>query len=286
MAGRALYPCEKGKVVERPGEIRFVTYLSPSIPRSFFEAVAEHISRGLGSPVTLSEETAVSGPAGGEPEPFSNGAADVGFMCAPSFLWLNDLASPPVELLGAPVFGDARNGGRAVYFSEVVVRRDSPARSFEDLLGCSWAYNDDRSLSGYYSLLEKLSEAGGRGAGKLRHSGSHLDSLQLVARGGVDAAAIDSNVLALQLSSEPGLGRELRILESWGPYAVQPVVVRTSLDRDTRALLRESLLGNGAGPEIPISLASFGLQRFAPVVPEDYAAERQTLRACHNAYLP
>ncbi len=253
-----------------------MTYLSPSIPRSFFEAVAEHMSRGLGRPVTLSEETAVSGPAGGEPEPFSNGTADVGFMCAPSFLWLSELASPPVELLGAPVFWDARNGGRAVYFSEVVVRHDSPARSFEDLLGCSWAYNDDRSLSGYYSLLEKLSESGGR-AGELRHSGSHLDSLRLVARGAVDAAAIDSNVLALQLGSEPDLGQGLRILESWGPYAVQPVVVRTSLDRETKELLRGSLLGNGAGPEMPPLLTGFGLQRFAPVVPEDYAAERRTL---------
>ena len=94
---------------EHPGEIRFVTYLSPSIPRELFEAIIEHVRRTLGCErASLRVEARVSGPERGSTDPFSGDEADVGFMCLPSFVWLRELRPPPVELLGvAPVFEDA-----------------------------------------------------------------------------------------------------------------------------------------------------------------------------------
>ena len=150
---------------EHRGEIRFITYLSPSIPRELFEAIVEHVRRTLGCARTsLRVETRVSGPERGSADPFSGDEADVGFMCLPSFVWLRELRPPSAELLGvAPVFEDVRASGRPVYFCDVVVRRDSPVRSFADLGGRSWVYNDACSLSGYYNLLKK--EAGREGGG-------------------------------------------------------------------------------------------------------------------------
>jgi phosphonate transport system substrate-binding protein len=89
------------------------------------------VHRALGQQASLSEEPRVSEPVRGGSDPFSEGEANVGFMCAPSFFWLRELEAPPVELLGtAPVFQDSRTPGRPVYFSDVIVRRESPARSF------------------------------------------------------------------------------------------------------------------------------------------------------------
>ncbi len=125
-------------------------------------------------------------------------------MCAPSLFWLRELAVPQVELLpAAPVFRDGRAMGRPVYFSELVVQRDSPAGSFLDLRGRSWTYNDPCSLSGYYNLLKKLAEMGEdvEFFGRTCCSGSHLNSMELVASGEVDAAATDSNVLRIGLRS-------------------------------------------------------------------------------------
>lgn len=97
----------------------------------------------------------------GVENPFSTGEADVGFMCLPSFFWLRELEEPPVELLpSAPVFQDSRTSGRTIYFSEMIVRRESPVGSFLDLRGCSWAYNDPCSSSGYYNVLKKLAKMG------------------------------------------------------------------------------------------------------------------------------
>ena len=142
------------------GELRFITYLSPSLPAAFFEAVVSHLGLMIGCKTSLLLETEVSGPVGAFDDPFSSGEADVGFMCAPPFVRLRELDPPPVELLGAPVFRDARTSGRPVYFSEVVVRCEDPARSVGDLGKRSWAYNDACSLSGYYSLLDKMSQIG------------------------------------------------------------------------------------------------------------------------------
>src|ERR687896_712686 len=149
-------------MTEYSGELRFITSLSPGIPQRLFEVIVDHVRRTLGYERTvLRVETRVSGPVRGTRDPFSSGEADVGFMCTPSFVWLRELRPPPVELLGvAPVFGDARTSGRPVYFCDVVVLHNGPIRSFADLRGRSWAYNDACSLSGYYCPLNKLVEIG------------------------------------------------------------------------------------------------------------------------------
>jgi phosphate/phosphite/phosphonate ABC transporter binding protein len=184
------------------------------------------------------------------------------------------------------VFQDSRTPGRPVYFSEMIVRRGSPVGSFLDLRGGSWAYNDPCSLSGYYSLLEKLGRLGeDEGFFKrVVYSGSHLNSMEMVVRGDIDAAAIDSNVLKIKLKSSPELGEQLRVLESWGPFPVQPIVLRSDLHPDLKDRLHAGLLTINADPRTSPTLARFGLERFAPVTYEHYAPEEQALRKCERAY--
>jgi phosphonate transport system substrate-binding protein len=207
-------------------DIRFVTYLAPSIPQALFEALADHVQRALGHErVSLRVESRASGPQkGGECSSFAE-EADVAFMCAPSFIWLRNLRPPPAELLGVlPVFDDERNQGKPVYFCDVVVRNDAPIHAFPELEGGSWAYNDACSLSGYYSLLNKLAESGADEGffDNIRCSGSHLASMEAVLGGEADAAAIDSNVLRIRLREVPALSKKLRVIESWGPYPISP----------------------------------------------------------------
>jgi phosphonate transport system substrate-binding protein len=48
-------------------------------------------------------------------------------------------ATPPVEPLAAPVLAGDRYRGRPVYYSDVIVRQNSPITCLEELRGCSWA---------------------------------------------------------------------------------------------------------------------------------------------------
>ena len=253
-------------------DIRFVTYLSPSIPQAIFEALADHVQRALGHVrVSLRVESQSSGPQkGGECSTF----ADVAFMCAPSFVWLRDLRPPPVELLGVlPVFDDERNQGRPVYFCDVIVRNDTPIQAFSELEGASWAYNDSCSLSGYYSLLNKLTESGTDESffDNVFCSGSHLNSIEAVLNSRADAAAIDSNVLRIRLREAPALRKELRVIESWGPYPIQPVVVSSALRPDLKQRLHAAFLSTEQDQQTRRTLRLFGLNRFVAAVLEDYS---------------
>ena len=109
-------------------------------------------------------------------------------------------------------------------------------------------------------------------------SGSHLNSMQMVARGEVDAAAIDSNVLGIKLRSAPELRGRLRVIETWGPFPIQPVVLRSGLHPRLKDRLRAALLAIGEDAPAPPALAGFGLQRFAPVTYGHYAPERVALQ--------
>ena len=255
-------------------EIRFVTYLSPSIPQAFFEALADHLQRSLGrEKVSLRIETRVSGPRRGYECSTFGDKVDVAFMCAPSFIWLRRLRPPPAELLGAaPVFDDERNAGKPVYFCDVIVRDEAPIQTFSDLQGCAWAYNDKSSLSGYYGLLDKLAESGKdeNFFGSVTCSGSHLNSIEAVLQCEADAAAIDSNVLRIKLRETPTLRNKLRVIESWGPYPIQPIVVNSNLHPNLKHQLRAAFFKTTEDERTRRVLQRFGLSRFVAVDRETY----------------
>jgi phosphonate transport system substrate-binding protein len=232
--------------------IRLISYLAPSIPAELFELVARHVAQRCGVETAIEFDPTISGPLAGDDDPFADGRADIGFVCAPTYRWMRER----VSLLPALVPLDPRAGGRPVYFADVVVRADSGIERFEQLHGRRWAFNDRNSRSGWFSMLERV---GGntRFFSELVHAGSHLQSLEVVRDGRVDGAAIDSNVLFRQ--SRDGL----RVVESWGPFPIQPVIVRNGMDTALKLRIANALL------ELD-GLAPFGFARFAHVAAVDY----------------
>jgi len=233
-----------GESGSRPS-LRAVTYLAPGIPREFFDFVVDHLARTLDLDVSLSIESRSSGPMHGDVDPFASGEVDLGFVCSPSYFYLRSQPNPSVVLVPAGfVFEDPRNQGRPVYFSEVVVRRDHSASSFEELAGARWGYNDECSLSGYFSTLQELEQ---RGLDRSffrdwARTGSHCSSIDAVLAGKIDGAAIDSIALDAMRRQRPELLDTLRVVASFGPYPIQPVVLRAGLQAELLAPLTEALL--------------------------------------------
>jgi phosphonate transport system substrate-binding protein len=253
--------------------LRFVTYLAPSLPMALFQLVVERVGRDLDVPVSLIAETRISGPPAGATDPFTADAVDVAFVCAPSYLRMAAQSHAPVRLVAAaPVFDDPRAGGLPVYFADVIVARAHRARTFDELGGTVWAYNDVASLSGWYCVLDQLSRRD-LALDFFRDcvaSGSHLASIDAVANGTVDAAAVDSNVLACRRRADPDVARRIRVLETWGPFPIQPVVAASRLPRTLHAELAGALLAMA-----PVTDA--GLRGFAPVDEAWYEADRDRL---------
>src|ERR671918_604215 len=136
-----------GRVAQREGgartdRLRFGTYLvSNATTLALYELVTEEVGRRLDLPTELVVETSY--------ESCERDQNEVCFVCSLPYVAFErrglDLAVP----VAAPVLQGERYGGRPIYFSDVIVHRDSPFLTFLDLRGRSWAYNEPLSWSGY-----------------------------------------------------------------------------------------------------------------------------------------
>src|SRR5262245_875014 len=80
---------------------------------------------------------------------FDRGVNHVCWVCGLGYVLKSERRDFPIELLAAPVMEGARYGGRAIYFSDVVVHQNSTFCSFADLRLASWSFNESGSHSGY-----------------------------------------------------------------------------------------------------------------------------------------
>jgi phosphonate transport system substrate-binding protein len=240
------------------GPLRFVTFLAPNM-LPVYRFLTERISERLGRPVELV--------VGASFDEFEAGEADLGVICGLPYVWLADRHPAPVEPLAAPVLAGDRYGGRPVYFSDVIVQRDSPIGCLEELRGCSWAYNEPASHSGHTVTLYGLVRMGARPGFFTRvvEAGFHQRAIRLVHSGAVDAAAIDSQVLAVELRDHPHLADRLRVVGAFGPSTIQPVVAASRLPDRLKHEVRELLVGLGDDPTARPALAHGLIRCFRPV---------------------
>jgi phosphonate transport system substrate-binding protein len=255
--------------------LRFATFLAPNL-YPLYAYLTGYIGRRLGVPAELFVGTSYR-------QMLTR--ADVGFLCGLAYVELNAAPDRPLEALAAPVLRGERYGGRPVYYSEVVVRRDSPVNSFAQLRGRAWSYNEPWSHSGYgitrYHLV-RLGETRGFFAAVV-DAGFHERSLELVCSGAVDASAIDSHVLAVLLRDRPELADRLRVVESLGPSTIQPLAAARRLPQSLKADIRAALLEVGSEPDAREPLDRALVDRFVAVEDASYDDLRHMARACREA---
>jgi phosphonate transport system substrate-binding protein len=216
-----------------------------------------------------------------------SGQIQVGWICGLPYVQKVDRPDPRIELLAAPVMQGARYEDRPVYYSDVVVRRDSRFDTFADLRGASWAYNEPGSHSGYNVVryhMAVLGEAFGY-FGQVIESGAHQASLQMILDGHIDASAIDSTVLEEEFRRDPSIRSRLRIVDTLGPSPIPPWVTQRNLSHDLRSSLRDLLLGMHHDPEGRTILAQGHMTRFAHVEDSDYDPIRHMARLAESVEL-
>jgi len=258
------------------GPLRFATFLAPNM-LPVYRFLADRIGDRLGRPVELV--------TGHSFDQFEHGEADLGVICGLPYVWLAARRPPAVEPLAAPVLTGDRYAGRPVYFSDVIVRRDRPITCLEELRGCSWAYNEPASHSGHtvtlYSLVRMGAEPGF--FSRVVEAGFHQRAIRMVHAGAVDAAAIDSQVLAIELRDHPQLADRLRVVGTFGPSTIQPVVATSRLRDQLKDEVRELLVELGDDPSARPTLAYGFIDRFSPVDDAAYDDIRAMLTAVEAA---
>jgi phosphonate transport system substrate-binding protein len=260
--------------------VRLASFLADSA-RPIYERIAGYLAGHLEGPVELLAGV----PWEEQHRQLDAGAIDVAFICGLPYTQKHDRPDRPIELLCAPVMATVRYGGQPVYFTDVIVRHDDPARAFTDLRGRRWAYSDEASHSGYNIVRHHLLALGETAGyfGSAVASGSQQDSIRMVLDGHVDASGIDSTVLELEEARKPGLVGALRAIAALGPNPIPPVVVARRLDAPLKTRLRALFLGMAADPAGRALLAEGLMTGFVHVRDEDYDPIRAMVRRAKDA---
>ena len=211
------------------------------------------------------------------------GEIDMGWICGAPYV--EKIArGVPLKILAAPVMQHPRYQNRAIYFSDVVVRADSNFRTFEDLRGTRWAYNEKNSHSGYHIVRYFMAthNLDGNFFGRALESGAHQNSIEMILGGEVDAAAIDSTVLEMMFANNSSLYTRLRVIETLGPSPMPPFVVGAHVPSEIRAQIQNALIIMHETEQGRRILARAQMARFAAVSDADYDAIREMLRVAHQ----
>jgi phosphonate transport system substrate-binding protein len=258
-----------------------------SIQAQNADFICHMISRYLGKRLGIPTEFIIDIPWPEREQLLDAGQIQIGWMCGLPYVWKADQDDPHIELLVAPVMQHPRYQNRPIYFSDVIVHRDSDFSTFADLRGMSWSYNEPHSHSGYNVTRYHLATLGERSGyfGQVIEAGSHQTSLQMILDRRVDASAIDSTVLETELQLRPEIGAQIRIIAALGPSPIPPWVILKSVSQDWRMAIREIFLQMHQDPEGQAILAQGQLARFVRVEDRDYDPIREMAQQAEQARL-
>ena len=241
-----------------------------------YEEMARYFSIKLGWDVKI-----VSGLSYSETDHLlDKGAVQIGYVCG--LPYIHKLAEGKYELLAVPImalkkgtYPDAKGyeNTPGKYYSYTIVHKDSPIKTWSDLKGRTYAFNDMNSNSGYNLPRAKLASIGAKGwdyFSKVIVSGSHEESIRLVASKTVDASSVDSLVLDYDRFIKDPAAANVLIIEHLGPAGTPPVVISKKAHPSIKQKLKPVMLNMHKDPEGKKILEKALTLRFDPPNDKNY----------------
>ncbi|MBF0369067.1 MAG: phosphate/phosphite/phosphonate ABC transporter substrate-binding protein [Magnetococcales bacterium] len=183
---------------------------------------------------------------------------DTAFVCAGPYVSGHEKFG--MEIIAVPVVND-----QPLYYSYFLVHRDSPITTFAELRGKRFAFTDPDSNTGRLVptyVLAQQDETPESFFGETFFTHSHDNSIQAVAEGLADGAAVDSLIWDFMDRINPKYTRFTRIIEKSPPYGIPPIVVHPDLPLATKERLRQIFTELHNDPEAIPLLRLLQIQRF------------------------
>lgn len=246
-------------------------YVAVEDPGPFEEAFKDlmaHVAQATGKRVEYLEV----GSTNEQLRALRDGALHVtGFNTGGVPIAVNACGFVPVSLLAGP-----DDGG--FYKMQVIVRANSLIRALSDLRGHELTLTDASSNSGYKAPLVLLRDAGlvpGRDYG-IRYSLSQDASIEGIASGDYEAAAVASDVLTRAVAAGKIKPEQFRVIHESGQFPSAALGYAHNLKPELAAKVREALLKfDWAGTSMSAYFNKAGKTRF---VPADYKKDWEAVR--------
>jgi len=236
-------------------------------PRSILEShepLASYLGKQLGHPVEI-----VVGQSYAEINSLvQSGGASLALVCSGAFvLGQRDFGMEPLVI--------PRVDGKTTYHSYLIVPSTSFAHDWPALRGKSFAFTDPLSNSGRLVPVYVLSQMGETPDSFFQDyifTYSHDRSVQAVAGGLVDGAAVDSLVYDFMIEDDPTIGAKTKVVWRSPPYGINPIVVHPDINPELRSRFESIFLDMSSDADGQRILQELGIDSFiAPQGPEAYA---------------
>ena len=266
-------------MAESPGVVSLPMYeVSPAVKRAddvFWERLRARLRReGIDAPVGLDR---------GEGDLVDQWKAQnllLSQTCG--YPYTHILHAKGVRIVGTPVYAANAALRAGEYRSALVVRADAPYANVAALKGARAGVNDFGSNSGMNAFRAAVASAFPPAALKrgifasVVQTNGHLKSVQMIADGRIDVAAVDSVSYDLIKREYPEMARRTRVLAYTEPSPGLPMIT-SALTSDEiigklRRAIRDTIVDPGTDLALREALATMTLTDFVVIDEDDYLA--------------
>ncbi len=238
----------------RPLEIAVGAMISPEQTINAYQELMDYISKKLNRPVVMKQRKTYQETN----DLLGAGRLDAAIICSGAYVIARRQYG--IELLAMPVIN-----GTPTYRSYIIVQRDSPIQSIEGLKGRSFAFTDPLSNTGYLFPLYYLISKGFKTESffsKTLFTYSHDNSIEAVAEGVVEGAAVDHLIYDYMKTIKPRMTSKTRVIYKSPPFGSPPVVVPRGISPELKSSLKKVLLNMDSDPMGKEILKGMGVEKF------------------------
>lgn len=253
--------------VAQPLRVAIASTVSPQRSLRDYERMLQYLGRKLDRPVEVVQRSGYSECIA----LLENREVEAAFVCSGPYVEARDR-------FGAEALVVPQVDGRGSYCAYIIARKGGPVRSFADLRGKVFAFTDPLSTTGRLfpgQLLARLGRPAEAYFSRTIFTRGHDNSIEAVAHGLADGAAVSSLVWEALSQSGTGAATKTEVIERSAPFGMPPVIVHPRLDPDLKKRLRAVFLGMHRDPEGRALLGQAGIGRFTAARDSDYEGVRR-----------
>jgi phosphonate transport system substrate-binding protein len=256
-------PAKKEEVIR----IAISAMISPKNTLNYYKQILDYIGKNLGKEVILVQRKTYAEVN----DLMKNGKLEAAFVCSGPYVAGKKAFG--MEFLVAP-----QVHGETIYYSYIIVHKESSIKTFKELQGRSFAFTDPFSNTGKLVPTYELAKLGKTPESyfsKYIFTRSHDNSIEAVAEKLVDGAAVDSLIWEYIQATYPKYTSKTKIIEKFGPFGIPPVVVSPNIAPKLKNQMKEILLKmhqNTEGKEI---LKGIFIDRFVVIDDSAYDSVRE-----------
>lgn len=248
--------------------------VSPKETLIYYEELLQYIGSQINYDVSLIQRKTYSEVN----ELFPKRLIDLAFVCSGPYA--NSREKYRFEGIATPIVRD-----KPFYQSYLIVHKDSPFHTLEDLRGKIFAFTDPDSNTG--SLvprfwLHELNVSPPSFFNRITFTYSHDNSILAVAKGLVDGAAVDGHKWEFYQAKNPYFTSKTRVIKKSQFYGSPPLVASSYLQPDLKKAIQNVILNMHKTAEGKAILDNLIIDRFDPPKPEWYENVQAMYSAVHS----